>query len=581
MDVQEFAKRMMGLMPQCRRDFFRYEHAYLSRGKISMPQFDVLEYLSSSRREPNGHRDACLMSELAKTFHISKPAATGLIDRLIAQKLVERLLSAKDRRVVKVRLTAKGRQAVSSILERRRQNLVKIFAHISASDRRQYVKTLEQVVQILKQKILMVIVLVGMSAAFPVSLGLADETPASPVSPAGEPASVVVPRESFTLQDCYALALKRSEQLAIAKQTIQEAEGRFLQSLSGALPKLSFNYSHEYQQGENEPESKFTFSQPLFSGFKEFAAMAASRAEGRQFRQEESRARQLLLVDVADAFYFYGFYQEHLELTQGIIQALEDRMEELKKRVELGRSRASELASAQARLRRAEAQAEQTRADLGVARELLEFLTGKTILSVRDDLDVPMTPKTSEELAFYVPGRADVLAAREAVTVARKKAAVAQAGYWPSVSVEGNSYTQKTTGNPSDWDVTLKMSVPIFQGTQTLGKVHEASALATQAELELSETTRRALMEIRQAYVRWESSYNRAAALKKAVDAAEENYQLQAADYRLSMVNNLDVLQALADLHDVRRDYIDAVTDLKRFYWNFKVKTGDLKDVHL
>ena len=561
---------MMEVLPRCRRDFFRYEHGYISRGKISMPQFDVLEYLS--------HRDACLMTELARTFHISKPAATGLIDRLVAQKLVDRLLSAKDRRVVKVRLTAKGRQAVSSVLERRRQNLVKIFAHISASDRRQYVRTLEQVVQILKQKILMVIVLVGMSAAFPVSLGLADETPASP---AGEPASVVVPQESFTLQDCYALALKRSEQLAIAKQTIQEAEGRFLQSLSGALPKLSFNYSHEYQSGDSEPESKFTFSQPLFSGFKEFAAMAASRAEGRQFRQEESRARQLLLVDVADAFYFYGFYQEHLELTQGIIQALEDRIAELKKRVELGRSRPSELASAQARLRRGEAEAEQTRADLGVARELLEFLTGKTVLSVRDDLDVPMTPKTSEELAFYVPGRADVLAAREAVTAAQKKVAVARSGYWPSVSLEGNSYTQKTAANPSDWDVTLKMSVPVFQGTQTLGKVHEASALATQAELELSETTRRALMEIRQAYVQWESAYNRVAALKKAVDATEENYQLQAADYRLSMVSNLDVLQALADLHGIRRDYIDAVTDLKRFYWNFKVKTGDLKDVHL
>ena len=99
--------------------------------------------------------------------------------------------------------------------------------------------------------------------------------------------------------------------------------------------------------------------------------------------------------------------------------------------------------------------------------------------------------------------------------------------------------------------------------------------------MESSETTRRALMEIRQAYVQWESSYNRVAALKKAVDAAEENYQLQSSDYRVSMVNNLDVLQALAELEDVRRDYIGAVTDMKRFYWNFKVKTGDLNDVHL
>ena len=571
---------MMEVLPRCRRDFFRYEHGYISRGKISMPQFDVLEYLSS-RREPNGHRDACLMTELARSFHISKPAATGLIDRLVAQKLVDRLLSAKDRRVVKVRLTAKGRQAVSSVLERRRQNLVKIFAHISASDRRQYVRTLEQVVEILKQKILIVIVSLGILTVSALSIASAGEMPVSPAISTGEPAFDAPFQGSLTLQDCYALALKRSERLAIAQQVIQEAEGRFYQSLSGALPKLSFNYSHQYQPGDSEPESKFTFSQPLFSGFKEFAAMAASRAEGRQFRQEESRARQLLLVDVADAFYLYGFYQGHLELTQGIIQALENRTEELKKRVELGRSRQSELAGARSRLRRAEAQVEQTRADLGVARALLEFLTGKEVDSIRDDLDVSMTPKTKEELAFYALGRADVLAGREALTAARKKVGVAQAGYWPSISVEGNSYTQKTAKNPSDWDVTLKMSVPIFQGTQTLGEVHEASALAAEAELESSETTRRALMEIRQAYVQWESSYNRVAALKKAVDAAEENYQLQSSDYRVSMVNNLDVLQALAELEDVRRDYIGAVTDMKRFYWNFKVKTGDLNDVHL
>ena len=573
MDIREFAQRMMEVLPQCRRDFFRYEHGYISRGKISMPQFDVLEYLSN--------RDTCLMTELARTFHISKPAATGLIDRLIAQKLVERLLSEKDRRVVKVRLTAKGRQAVQSVLGRRRQNLIKIFAHISASDRRQYVKTLEQVVHVLKQKILIMAVFLSAAAVFHFSIGSADEMPASPALSADAPAPVAGPQESLTLQDCYALALKRSEQLAIAKQVIQETEGRFLQSLSGALPKFSFNYSREYNQETNAPESKFTFSQPLFSGFKEFVAMAASRAEGRQRRQEEARARQLLLVDVADAFYLYGFYQERLELTQGIIQALEDRVEELKKRVELGRSRASELASARARLRRVEAEAEETRGNMGVGRALLEFLTGKPVVSIRDDPDIPVQSKTDEEFSAFAQNRADVQAAREALTVARRKVGVAQAGYWPSVSVEGNSYAQKTADNSSDWDVTLKMSVPVFQGAQTLGKVREASALAAEAELGLSATTRRALMEIRQAYIRWESAYGRVAALKKAVDASEENYQLQAADYRLSMVNNLDVLQALADLEDVRRDYISAVTDMKRSYWDFKVKTGDIDDVHL
>ncbi|MBI5415256.1 MAG: TolC family protein [Candidatus Omnitrophica bacterium] len=563
MDIQQFARRMMEVLPQCRRGFFRYEHGYISCGKISLPQFDALEYLF--------HRKHCLMTELARAFHISKPAATGLIDRLIAQKMVERILSDKDRRVVMVRLTAKGRGVVRGVSEHRRRSFMKVFARISPDDRRQHVKILEQVVKILNEKTLVMVVLIGAGMMFSLS-ARAQEL------------SAAAPRE-FTLKECYELALKRSETLAAARQAVEEARGRFLQSLSGVLPDVSFNYSKTYNQGlADEREGKFTFSQPLFSGFKEFAAIAAAKAQGRQVRQEELRARQLLFADVSDAFYYYGFHQEHLKLTQAIVQALDERVEELKKRVELGRSRASEPASAMARLRRAQAQAEQTRGDLGVGRALLEFLTGITVEAVQDDDTFPLLAQAGADLTAYAGRRPDVLAAGEAVTVARKKVTVARAGYWPSAHVEGNAYTEKASASTAPtpgMDVSLKVSVPIFDGAETPGKVREAAALAQEAELEYSRISREALKEIRQAYARWESSSKRVEALQKAVDAAEENYKLQLADFQVSMVNNLDVLQALADLEDVRRDYISALTDMKRFYWDFKVKTGDLDDVHL
>ena len=202
----------------------------------------------------------------------------------------------------------------------------------------------------------------------------------------------------LTLKECYQLALKRSEQLAIHQQQIRQAEGRFLQSLSGVLPKASFNYSNKYVDGDQAPEAKFTFSQPLFSGFKEFAAMAASKAETRQRRQEEVRARQLLFTDVADAFYYYGLYQEQLRSTQSIAQALWERMGELQKRVDLGRSRTSELASAESRLRKAEADVEQKKSDMTVARQLLEFLTGTTLEAIQDEASPIFAVKTEQEL---------------------------------------------------------------------------------------------------------------------------------------------------------------------------------------
>ncbi len=398
-------------------------------------------------------------------------------------------------------------------------------------------------------------------------------------SPVLASANYVDEAKPITLKQCYELSLKQSEKLAIQQQKIREAQARFRQSFSGVLPRISFDYTHTFKQGNAKTdEAVFTFTQPLFTGFKEFAAMEGSKAEGRQHSQELIRAKQLLFTDVSDAFYYYSLYQEHLKSTQAVVKVLEERMAELKKRVDLGRSRASELASSEARLRRAEADVEQISADMAVARELLEFLTGTVVLAIEEGGDLEFNTQGDEALVVYANQRPDVKAAKEALVVTQKKEAVALAGYSPKISLDGNYYTKKLVSSSADWDVGLKVEVPIFQGGENAGKLDEAKAVSEEAKQSLNETERIALLEIRQAYSRLDFALRRASALKKALDAADKNYQAQAADYRNNLVNNLDVLQGLADLEEVRSEYIAAANEAKRFYWQFKIKAGDLKD---
>ena len=91
------------------------------------------------------------MSELARFLEISRPAATGLIDRLIIQGLVCRADIQKDRRVVKVSITPKGSKMVASVWEQKRRTLIKVFSQLSDRDRTQHVQILERVVDILAQ----------------------------------------------------------------------------------------------------------------------------------------------------------------------------------------------------------------------------------------------------------------------------------------------------------------------------------------------------------------------------------------------------------------------------------------------
>ncbi len=70
---------------------------------VTLPRFDVLAALY---RKPGG----MLMSELSRYLMVSNGNVTGIIDRLVADKMVVRTQREGDRRTSIVRLTQTGKQ---------------------------------------------------------------------------------------------------------------------------------------------------------------------------------------------------------------------------------------------------------------------------------------------------------------------------------------------------------------------------------------------------------------------------------------------------------------------------------------
>jgi DNA-binding MarR family transcriptional regulator len=68
---------------------------------VTLPQFDVMAALE---RKPDG----MTMTELSRFLMVSNGNVTGIIDRLVAEKLVTRRAPADDRRAIIVRLTPRG-----------------------------------------------------------------------------------------------------------------------------------------------------------------------------------------------------------------------------------------------------------------------------------------------------------------------------------------------------------------------------------------------------------------------------------------------------------------------------------------
>jgi DNA-binding MarR family transcriptional regulator len=74
----------------------------------TLPQFDVMAALA---RKNTG----MTMTELSRFLMVSNGNVTGIIDRLVADKLVRRQAPVEDRRAIVVRLTPKGASQFAQI----------------------------------------------------------------------------------------------------------------------------------------------------------------------------------------------------------------------------------------------------------------------------------------------------------------------------------------------------------------------------------------------------------------------------------------------------------------------------------
>ncbi len=99
----------------------------LVQGQVSMSQLHVLWLLQ--------HHGAMTMSRLAELLGVSMSNATGLIDRMEANHLIERVRVPDDRRLVLVQPAAAGRQALSETESHKRAGMRSVIRRLSPAER--------------------------------------------------------------------------------------------------------------------------------------------------------------------------------------------------------------------------------------------------------------------------------------------------------------------------------------------------------------------------------------------------------------------------------------------------------------
>ena len=110
-----------------------YNKTLFQSGKVVNPELtpsqikSIFAFEEEDKEYPIG--------KLGKNAQVKRSAITNMIDCLEKEGIAERVRDGIDRRVVKVRLTGKGRKIRREFIQRRRKEVEKVFSKLSEKDK--------------------------------------------------------------------------------------------------------------------------------------------------------------------------------------------------------------------------------------------------------------------------------------------------------------------------------------------------------------------------------------------------------------------------------------------------------------
>ncbi|MCL5069485.1 MAG: MarR family transcriptional regulator [Actinobacteria bacterium] len=89
-----------------------------------------------------------IMSKIAKGLDISFSTVTGIIDRLIEKKLVKRERNGGDRRIVRVKLTKKGKEGLLIYRQEQKKIMTSIMNILTRKEQEDFICILEKIINV-------------------------------------------------------------------------------------------------------------------------------------------------------------------------------------------------------------------------------------------------------------------------------------------------------------------------------------------------------------------------------------------------------------------------------------------------
>jgi outer membrane protein len=366
---------------------------------------------------------------------------------------------------------------------------------------------------------------------------------------------------AVSLKDAYQAALDKTESAAILDARATQASERVSQAKGAIFPELSLKSNYIRQQSlpntrSESSEIKFNLIQPVFRGFREFSYLRSIELDLNAQTLERTQLNLSTYTAVGQVYFAILTAEQDLKNLTTLLELMNKRVQEVKSRTQIGRSRTSELLTAQSQAATLQTQIRAAQLVVDLARDRFSLVTGLPRDTAIEDsvLDLPTQIPALTSYLDESHRRPDLSALKTRIESSEEKVAFFKGAHWPTLDFSGNYYLKHT--RPLDrvkWDLGLTLTLPLYQGGVVSSQVREAAAKVQEQELSSALAIKSAEQEIRSYYQQVTNGIEQMTSIKEGLEIAEKNYQEQNRDYRFGLSTNLDVLQALNVLQDTRR----------------------------
>lgn len=327
---------------------------------------------------------------------------------------------------------------------------------------------------------------------------------------------------------------------------------------------------------ENQYTATITGSQLLFSGGRTGAALAIAKnfREAAELQLTEQLAEIELQVRSA---YFRALFAQELERISEAAVAQAERF------LEQERLRESTGAASELDVLRAEVALANLRPQAVSARNAAEIaaLDLKRLVNVPADqplaLTTPLDAPPAEQLAPAEAIDAETLSRRASIAAAERNVRmrelgvrIARGAFLPEIRVSMNYGRVAFPNDPfslggvdwrADWNATLGVSIPIFDGLRRNAQVDLAQVQLNQARLQLAQLREGVQLQYQQAIGERQRAATAIAARQQTVTQAQRVYDLTVLRYDRGLATQLEVTDARLALLQARTNLAQSLSD--------------------